>query len=207
MDVELNRTGRRAHYKPSAPSVTELLSWAGYYDQYPPDSDGFYRRRGNFIEQYATILLQGLEVDDRTLRMAHAHQPGHDEHWIDYINGLNKWRSQHQIKFIGAQIYVYNPWETYQGTMDWLLEIDGALTVVDCKTGTCPKATALQTAGYAMAYKAWIGDVTTTIARLGLQLEPGKCTEHWYKDHKDFDAFRILARCYHMHGPQSRKYR
>lgn len=212
----------RSLYKPDAPSVTELLKWVGYYDNYPNHS--YHLERGNTIEAWATDLLQGQLHHDTRVAASEIRTTasGSYEQWIDYIDGFADWMSHHQIKFIGSQIYVYNPWCTYQGTLDWLLEIDGELTVVDCKTGSCPKVTALQIAGYDMALSNFLeGTFTPEVVdalrawglkkprkRLGLQLEPGKCTPHPYdKFSRDNDVFRNLVSCWWMHGPQSREYR
>lgn len=191
----------RPGYKEGIPSVTELLRFAGYYDSYPTDRETLDRvyRRGRFVDQCCALLAQGKVLDDRTMDVARR------EEWVDYVRPFVHWCSDHKIEFVSKQGYVFNPWESYQGTYDLLLKVDGALTLIDIKTGTCPKCTALQTSGYVMALRACNGQ--NPEQRLGLQLEPGKYTEHWYKDFRDFDRFRLLARFFYAHGPLSKEYR
>lgn len=185
----------REHYDPALPSVTELGRWAGYYDGYPAEPTGYYLRRGNFVDQCCTILAQGLELDDRTIEVAQVirekpltWEKDRTEQWIEPVAQFSRWLHKHEVVFLAAQQYLRNDVERYQGTYDLKLIVDGKLTRIDLKCGDCPKFTALQIAGYDLA------DEKTQ--RLGLQLLPDKAVEHWYKNHDDYNAFRLMVRWY-----------
>lgn len=193
----------REHYDPTVPSVTEMLAANGYYDAYQGDPTGYYLKRGRFVEACGTIIFQGQELDDRTIKVAEQvrHKPlarteaNETERWIDYIAQIHLWRQAHRVKIIESQRYIRNETERYQGTLDWLMEIDDALAVVDGKCGDCAPCTALQTAGYVLG----LPNLKTQPKRLGLQFKPGlsiQQMEHWYKDHNDFNAFRLMVRWY-----------
>lgn len=186
----------REHYKPGVPSVTELLQWAGLYPDYPQEPTGYYLRRGHWVDQACALFAQDLALDDRTMELGFREQVkplAHDqrEQWLNYALPFHSWLVAHKVEFIAAQQYVYNGLDNYQGTLDLLLKVDGAKTLIDfwCGGNALTKPKALQTAGYALA-------TMKEPKRLGLQLEPGKLTEHWYKDYRDYDAFRLMVRWY-----------
>lgn len=185
-------TGRE-HYDPNLPSCTELLKWAGYYDGYPPDHEGFYFKRGNWTHAICGVLAQGAEPNiDETLAAIQRNHPTWDlSDWRGYPRAFRVWLGREQTQFIAAEQYVRNEQEHYQGTYDLLLYRPKRL-LVDIKTGSCLKATALQTAGYALCLGV------PYPRRLGLELHAdGTFTEYEYRDFKDFDAFRLLVRWYH----------
>jgi len=205
--MDLERIGIRAHYDPAIPSVTELLRFAGYFDGYPEDTTGFYRRRGHFVDQCCAIIAQGKHLTANTMAVGSEirekpltrNGENKEELWNDYIAAFENWMLRYgKVKFIAAQEYVQNPFEHYQGTYDLLVAIDGRETLIDIKTGSCPKSTALQTAGYVMCLNK------RPLCRLGLELRDDQTfKEHPYRDFGDYDRFRLLARYYHAHGPKS----
>lgn len=190
----------REHYDPNLPSVTELLKWAGYYDGYPPDHEGFYFKRGNWTHAICAVLTQGAEPNiDETLVAIQRNHPTWDlSDWRGFPEAFRAWWGQEGTRGIAAESYVRNDVEHYQGTYDLLVFRAGGYTLVDIKTGTCPKATALQTAGYALCLS------TPYPKRIGLELHAdGTFKEYEYRDFKDMEAFRLMVRWYH----RSRDYR
>lgn len=186
---------RPDHYDPNLPSVTELLKWSGYYDSYPNDPSGYYLRRGTWVDRCCSILAQGQLLDDRTIEfgLVQREKPlvGAAECWGGYVDAFHAWLTREETMFVADQGYVINQAEGYQGTYD-LVVLRPKRVLVDIKTGSCLKATALQTAGYALCLGM------PYPRRLGLELHAdGAFTEYEYRDHKDFDAFRLMVRWYH----------
>lgn len=194
--------GHRDHYKPNVPSVTELLHDAGYYDQFPNDPQGFYFRRGNFVNDCCDIIAAGDKLD-RNRRWAGelprekpltVKEENKQEQWIGYVKAYQAWMQRYRkFKLIAAQKYLLNEIEGYQGTLDQLVKLDDMLALVELKAvapgASCPPATPLQTAGY------WLCLDPRPKLRIGLALR-ADCTfkESIYKNYADFSAFRLMIR-------------
>ena len=164
---------------------------------YPPDASGFYRRRGHFVDQCCAIIAQSKGLDVQTMVNGEIRRPkpladNQYECWIDYVYQFSKWMELHRIKFVAAQQRVVNEVDGYVGELDLLLDVDGALTLIDLKCGSMPKCTNLQTALYN------IGIGMKARKRLGLLLTPDKCEEYWFNNWGDYNEAKVLARAYHI---------
>lgn len=166
--------------------------------QYPPEATGYYLKRGHFVDQCCAIAVKGQSLDTRTYEVGcHSRQKplsadGKTEQWISYVDRFREWMCLHRIEFISAQERVDNLIDGYVGTLDLLLEVDGALTLIDLKCGSLPPYTPLQTALYN------IGIGMKAKKRLGLLLTPDKCEEFWFNNFGDYNEAKVLARAYHI---------
>lgn len=204
----------REGYLEGVVSVTEVLAWGGYYDQYRDNPDGYYFRRGNFVDPWctyvarhgATRFMEEMQRRPQAYELAWRKQrrPQSDdaeEQWINFVYAYAKWFNRHNVRLLEAQVHVYHSGLVYQGKLDHVAIVDDKLTLIDLKTnadGPPIKATALQTAAYELASHP-------VERRLGLALHPNATfDEAWYDRHyKDTEAWRALMQAYNIHGPRS----
>jgi len=187
------------------PSVTTVLGWALPRD-FP--CDDYYLRRGSYVHKAADILARGLELDEEhssyALGLKDHRRPlsrnGDTESWLtlvrEYKVWLDYWRATHPpffVELISSEYEVRDETEMNVGHPDQLWRLaDGSEAVIDLKTGTAPKSTALQTAAYDLARP-----IPERRRRFALQLRhdaPAKLIE--CRDSRDYNAFRLLVRAW-----------
>lgn len=187
------------------PSVTQVLNWALPKD-FP--CDDYYLRRGTYVHRACDIIARGLELDEAhssyALGLKDHHRPlsrnGNTESWLTLVREYQVWlayqrevRPQLFVELISSEYEVRDEIEMYVGHPDQLWRLaDGSEAIIDLKTGTAPKSTALQTAAYDLARPA-----PERRRRFALQLQagvPAKLIE--YRDSRDYNAFRLLVRAY-----------
>lgn len=189
-------------YDPTIPRATTVLravstlapNPAKFFPQYPPEPTGYYRKRGNFLDQCGAIVTQGLELDDRTMALLsqrrerplvspEATDDERFESWAEYLWPFQAWLQRHKVKYVDSQRYVVNRTLWVQGRYDLKLWVDDKLTRIDFKcSAAMPEYTRFQLAIYDLC------DEPT--CRLGIQLTRGKCIEHPYSDHRDYNRVR-----------------
>lgn len=179
------------------PRVSEIL--APFYDGM---TDGYYLRRGTWIGDCCDILAMGGDLDYDTA--AYGGTPrlmptGGVETWGAYVLRYQEWLTDALIQgpfvqCLAVQEESVNKTERIIGHSDqrWLMT-DGREAIIDIKTGVVRQCVALQTAFY---------DLGTPInkrrRRFSIHLTADKATLTEWKDSRDYDNARILARAYHV---------
>jgi hypothetical protein len=126
------------------PSVTQIIKEAGLMPTYKPDGD-FAMVRGSHVHKAAELYDLG-RLDEENL----------DQALVPYLEGWKKYREQAKIEFVagGIEKMVADQAGRFAGTLDRLgLDKDGALCVIDIKTGSPAAWHSLQMAAYAMTQK------------------------------------------------------
>ena len=184
------------------PTVTQVLGWAMPRDGY---LDPYYLRRGTYVHAACAILARGQELDpdhpSYALGLEEHPMPlsknGGTERWCDYVDTYRAWLLLLKEKWpdpvvVASEQEIRNETEMYIGHPDQIWRVaDGTEVVIDLKTGSAPKSTALQTCAYDLGLPH-----EKRRRRYALELKPGHARLIEYTDSRDYAAFRLLVRAY-----------
>jgi hypothetical protein len=166
-----------------------LLHWAGiYYPGYTPRDIQMYYNRGQFIDAACNLLAKGQALHPYTVTKAA------QEGWTGFLDAYRDFLDKEEFLPTHCAVRVVNRIERYQGTYDQRGMLKGEPFMLDLKTGTAPSWTGLQIAFYTLALE---DTLYRDIKRAALELHAdGTYSLIYYKEWKDFDKARLLARAY-----------
>lgn len=171
------------------PSVTAILEAAKMVDYSHVD-------RGvlELAAQFGKAAHKATELyDQNTLNMKTLALP-----LVPYLQSWIEFRNTYRPEVLLIEEIVFSERYGYAGTLDRLCRIDGKITLIDIKTSTSiPPATALQTAGYVLAFRECYGERVQR--RLCVQLrESGTPKVQEFAAHTtERDTFLSALNCYH----------
>lgn len=139
------------------PSVTSIIKDLGLLPWYPEDPK--YRARGDAV--HLACELFDTDVLDRDTT---------DPAILQYLAGYETFKSESGFHPLHLEQVVYSQKHSFAGTMDRYGLLDGEPVILDIKSGEVPSSTALQTAGYAVAWQEQTG--IQCLRRVGLRLYP-----------------------------------
>ena len=171
-------------------SVTEILtdvratSFAGI----APDVLEHAARRGSAVHQWTEYIDTGLEFNKHP-----------DEELIPYLDAYAKFRQEAGVEYLYSEHVVVSKKYRYAGTLDragYLRfgKYPDDLHLIDIKcVAQVSDATALQTAGYALALEEQ--EDVHVLRRAALQLKPdGKYRLHYYDNFADYPNWLACVR-------------
>ena len=162
------------------PSVTEILQEEGMIDT--RWFDEWSRTRGTYVHKAVELYNNGelLEADL-------------DEHLIPYLDAWRRFKENSDIVILNSEMVVHSEIFRYAGTLDIECTINGHKAIIDLKSGIVAPATALQLAGYTMAYHANY----YSVKRYGLSLKDGKATIVPFENFSDFSMWQAIIDIYY----------
>ena len=164
-------------------SVTQVLDLAGLKCAF---FKGDCRDRGTAIH-YITELIDRDELDQQAFFAMDLELP-EKERISGYVSAYQRFLADCQPRVIYCEQAVYSPSIDVCGTIDRAIELRGDYGILDIKTGSLPKETAIQTAGY--GYLLYDSIPTSECRRWALQLKKtGKYRLARYDDHEDYNLW------------------
>jgi len=163
------------------PGVTEILQSEGFIDTtwFTEAS----RDRGSYVHEACQYLLENDLAWDEI-----------DEEYRPWIESFAQWVEAVRPEVVELETLHYSETWGYAGQLDWLLQIDGELWLIDGKTGAVSPWVGLQTA----AYEHLLDPIAHTVRRAALKLrKDGKQASLVpQKDSQDWPDFLHALGCY-----------
>ncbi len=143
--------------------------------------------RGSLVEQYATELMKTGHVTITT----------DNDEVLDRLAIFEKWWLRHNPTLIDAQRIVWSEVDGIAGTLDWILNINGQVYLVDCKCTVRPeRAWLLQIGAYCSMVEDFIGSAAVLHINpkydqgyIWREYDPMKAEAYW---RKALDWYRCL---------------
>ena len=123
------------------PSVTQLLKCLRNFDWVTPEQLAAAGERGTDVDAACTLDDMNDLVEDSVSPQI-----------MPFLEGWRKFKRDCKPEIVEIQLPLYHPVFRYAGTLDRVLILNGALTLLDIKTGVQSKVTGLQLAGYKLAW-------------------------------------------------------
>lgn len=170
------------------PSVTQVIAPIVDYSMVPDWQLQWAAERGTAAHRACELWDRG-ELEFSTL----------DERLQPYLDGWIRFRLDAAPEFTAIEQRLAHRGLRYAGTCDRVALINGVRALVEIKTtATLLPATAVQLAGYELAYNFTVPEPERARARYAVHLKPdGTYSMLRYSERADFDEFRALLTHYY----------